>query len=151
MFRYSISIFLLLIGLFIYLLFRDITHPFYQWTSVLGLDDNVDFLRNRCSNLSLPVWAIYSLPDGLWMFSFVLLMMTIWDFQFKDDGLIWIVAAIVIGFIIEFTQMYFSKLGRFDWMDVVFLSIGAVLPLLFFKRKTNFELPFYNYKYFINE
>lgn len=144
-------LFPLLLGLFIYLVFRDSDNPFYKWASIIGASDNVDILKNLCSNLSLPLWFIYSLPDGLWMFSCVLLMMTIWDYQINDDGLIWIVAAIVIGFIIEFTQMYFSKFGRFDWMDVIFLSIGAVLPLLFFKRKTNFELPFYNYKYFINE
>lgn len=140
-----------MIGLFIYLFFREINNPFYKWASDLGLAESIDFVRNMCSNHRMPAWFIYSLPDGLWMFSFVLLILSIWDYKLNRDGIIWLSMAIVIGFIFEFTQLYFTHLGRFDWLDILFMGMGAIVPIILFADKTIIERLFLNNNNFSNE
>ncbi len=151
MFRYSIILLSLAAGLFIYLVWRDISSPFYHWASLLGFNPQVDFLRDALTGITVPSWVVYSLPDGLWMFSFILLMMTIWDFDLNRHSIFWIAVAIAIGFLIEITQMYFYVLGRFDWMDMFFLSLGATLPILVFSKKIKYDLPLINHKLCIHE
>lgn len=151
MLRYSISIFSLLIGLFIYLVFRDNTNPFYECAYRIGVAEKLDILRSLFSNLCMPAWFIYSLPDGLWMFSFVLLILSIWDYKLNRDAIIWLSIAIVIGFIFEFTQLYFTHLGSFDWLDILFMGVGAIVPVILFADKTIIECPFLNNNNFSNE
>lgn len=82
---YSLTLLSLLAGLFIYLVWREPSNPFYQWSIQLGLIQEVNSTRNLVANFQMPSWIVYSLPDGLWMFSFILFMMIIWDF--KTTGL----------------------------------------------------------------
>lgn len=144
MFKYLIILLSLVAGLFIYLVWRDISSPFYHWAANIGLASEVDFVRNHCSDIRMPSWFVYSLPDGLWMFSFVLTMMTVWGFDLNKNSIQWIGISIAIGFSIEVTQMYFSELGRFDWMDMFFISIGALLPIVFFLKKTTYDIHLIN-------
>ena len=70
----------LLIGGLIYIAFRTDSLLMFKWFSALSLDNIINELRLTTMKLSpsLPNWFLYSLPDGLWIFSYVALIMTIW-------------------------------------------------------------------------
>ena len=59
-------------GGMIYILFRNKKLYLFNWLKLIGLNHNVDFLRNLASSLKnyFPNWVFFSLPDGLWIYSF---------------------------------------------------------------------------------
>lgn len=136
--RYIVIIFSIALGMTIYLLFRHTTTSLYLLATKLGFSESIDNVRDYVSFLHFPAWFIYSLPDGLWMFSFVLLMMSIWDFRLTGPGKVWIYLSILLGITFEIFQAFVSRLGFFDWIDMIFIILGAVLPLLLFNNKNNF-------------
>jgi hypothetical protein len=130
----------LIIGLLIYLGWRDTSHPFYRRAASFGWASEIDGFRASVASFDMPEWFIYSLPDGLWMFAFVLFMMSLWDFKFYGLGRFWIIAAIIVGITFEIAQGFTFGMGSFDWIDLVWIIFGAVLPvLLFTKRNKSYE------------
>lgn len=68
-----------LTGGFIYLLYRSLTLRMFSWLKTLGLYQMVLSWRESLGLCHLPNWVIYSLPDGLWMGAYLLLMyMLLW-------------------------------------------------------------------------
>ena len=137
--RYALILFSLLAGLAIYLVCRHTSSPFYQWAVQLGYSGTVDSARSLLSSIHLPAWFIYSLPDGLWMFSFVLFMMAVWDFRFSGTAKIWILTSVCLGLSFEICQAFIKGMGAFDWMDMIFLSAGAFIPVLLFSKHKSYE------------
>lgn len=125
----------LLVGLMIYLGWRDTSHPFYRKAVSLGWASEVDHFRATAGSVAMPAWFVYSLPDGLWMFAFVLFMLVLWDFRFAGQGKFWIVVAMIAGISIEISQGLTSGMGSFDWVDMLWIMLGAVLPVLLFTNK----------------
>jgi len=140
--RYFLIIFALVLGLSIYLICRDIHTPFYNWTVLVGCSGIVDQARQLFSSTLFPDWFIYSLPDGLWMFAFVLFMMMVWDFRFEGIGKVWIISSVCMGISFEICQAFIKGMGAFDWMDMIFLSAGALLPILLFTKHKAYEKVF---------
>lgn len=126
----------LILGLLIYLGWRDTSHPFYRKAVALGWASEVDQFRAGIGSTDMPAWFIFSLPDGLWMFAFVLFMMVLWDFRFAGQGKFWILAAIITGISFEISQALTSVMGNFDWVDMAWIMVGAVLPVLLFTNKS---------------
>ena len=62
---------LLIVGL-LYILFRSTDLRMFKWFSFIGLDELIHLARETAFPLQklLPVWTYYSLPDGLWVYSF---------------------------------------------------------------------------------
>ena len=137
--RPFLIIFALVLGLFIYLIFRDQQNPFYIWAIQLGWSDTLNYIRAILVSEHIPAWFIYSFPDGLWMFAFVLFMMMVWDFRFEGIGKIWILSSVFLGITFEICQAFIKGMGAFDWMDMIFLSAGALLPILLFTKKNVYE------------
>ena len=74
-----------LIGLFIYILFRPDRIIMFDWFALLGIAESISDLReNSPSNSKVPSWIIYNLPDGLWVYSLTALMLIIWQ-DVKDN------------------------------------------------------------------
>ena len=72
-----LSIIFLFIGGLIYIIYRSLTLQMFVWLKHLGIYPSVISLRNeKC--LNLPNWVIYCLPDGLWMLSYLLIMLALW-------------------------------------------------------------------------
>ena len=65
------------IGGGIYLLWRSTTLLMFGWLKAIGLYDMV--LRLRPDD-KVDSWLVYSLPDGLWLFAYILLMGVLWRF-----------------------------------------------------------------------
>lgn len=125
-------LFPLFLGVGIYLLYRSRnlfyfnifkTHPLI-YNSVIYIRDIAWLYRKH-----LPLWTVYSLPDGLWIFSFgaaLLIDRVYYLFHFIIFTFIYI---FMIG--LEFIQKYFgghgTLIGTFDKLDILFFTLGYIL------------------------
>ena len=127
LFPISLAVTSLMLGCSIYLLSRDTSNFLYRFSVYTGFRSEVDFLREWIP--ALPSWFVYSLPDGLWMFSFSILILMIWDFHRTRKAMIWIALALSIGILLEGVQATTELGGSFDWRDLGFILFAPVLPL----------------------
>jgi hypothetical protein len=81
---------------------------------------------------NLPGWFLYSLPDGLWLFSYISVLLTVWNNNISKDNIYWILLVPIIAVFIEFGQLLSIVSGTFDMIDLTFYLIGAVSPILIF-------------------
>ncbi len=130
-------LFPLFLGIGIYLLYRSrdlfyfkLIHSTFLSKPILHIRDFAKLYRKLFST-----WVVYSLPDGLWLFSFgaTLLMDRIffyYDFVIFTCIYIWMIT-------LEFLQLYFgghgSMIGTFDTMDILFFTLGYLLIVLISK------------------
>ena len=128
------SIISLLIGGLLYLGYRSQELLMFRWTKCLKLDKIIGLWRYICSQHPLPKWAFYALPDGLWLFSYMLLIHTIWGEHIRQYRM-WVYTLPVIAITSELMQLVISSLGTFDMMDIICYS-GAIL---LFELKTRIE------------
>jgi hypothetical protein len=73
-------------------------------------------------------WFKYSLPDGLWLFSYTVLMLEIWKQRINKESLFWIFILPFIALFSEFLQLFKVIPGTFDFIDLIFYSLGTILP-----------------------
>jgi len=90
-----------------------------------------DFLQSLFSRISIPSWVIYSLPDALWMLALTLVVMMIWDFKLNRHSIPWIGGAFCAGILFEVGQSFHMIRGTFDFIDLISISIGALIPVSF--------------------
>ncbi len=104
----------LFIGGIIYLYTRSNNIYFLDWiSSFLIIPKKID----------LPNWIQYNLPDGLWTFASTNLMLIIWSYKISKKTILWIITPLIIGIFLEFTY------GTFDPIDLLYIFIGATLPI----------------------
>lgn len=127
----------LLLGGLIYILFRQETLQMFGWFDSINLLGIISELRELTIPMKkyLPEWFIYSLPDGLWVFSYVSGLMLVWDNHINKSNFFWIILIPFLSLSSEFVQFYNLIPGTFDLMDMTFYLIGAVLPIIIFKPK----------------
>lgn len=138
------SLFSLTLGTSIYILFRSSSLKVFSWLDLLGiniLDSNVRKFALSISK-NIPDWVLLSLPDGLWLFSYVCLMLYIWKNSVTIQNLFWISIIPVIALGSEIAQLFGLMQGTFDLMDLLLYMLGGVLPLLIFKNSINYKLKF---------
>lgn len=125
--KMAIGLFLLFCDCCIYLLFRSETLNIYQWCSEIGLVAFVESIRGVLGGWTLPAFAKYSLPDGLYCAAYILIIDAIWD---KQDGItkyffLSIVPAMAI--VIEILQYYGVVKGTFDVYDLICYAVPVLL------------------------
>lgn len=133
-----IGILMLVCGGFIYLLFRSKSLNIYIWCSVIGLADYIDFMRNATREWNVADFIRFSLPDGLYCASYILVMDAIWN---ERSGIIKcliisIVPIITIGS--EILQYFGIVKGTFDVYDLICYAIPLITYFIikFIKQKT---------------
>lgn len=138
------SLFSLFLGTTIYILFRSSTLKVFSWLDLLGINILDSNIRKSAMSVSdnIPDWVLLSLPDGLWLFSYVCLMLYIWKNSVTIQNLFWISIIPVIAVGSEIAQLFGLVLGTFDLMDLLLYMLGGVLPLLIFKNSINYKLKF---------
>lgn len=103
--------------------------PFEQ----MGMLDNIRYLR--ASHLfphieEAPGWVVYSLPDGMWLLSYLFAMESIWNNEGKHIRLlfVWIMPTAII--IHEFCQLMRLAKGTWDIKDFTSYIIAIIIYLL---------------------
>lgn len=114
---------LFLIGVSIYLLWRDEHLLIHRVIHGCRIDTFIAPLRRSAAEVYLPEWIRFALPDGLWTTSYILLI----DALVKRDYQ-WTSVIPLVGLISEIMQWIGWMPGTFDICDL----IAYVLPYLFY-------------------
>lgn len=124
----------IVIGSFIYIMFRQDTLLVFKWIDHVGLGSFIALIRERIT-LSLPAFVKYSLPDGLWAYAFAYTIYQIWQHSRKivTHSIIFGIPCIGIGS--EVLQIPHLIQGTFDFNDVIAYGLAAVLLYMISKQK----------------
>lgn len=140
-----ISIVALLSGSILYFFLRPPNFEYFQWVSSIDLDPWFGLTKKDPSSLSLlfPQWIIYSLPNGLWAFSYALLMMGIWYGSNSWLKYFWLASIPLLVFGFEILQFTETIRGTFCIQDILFgmagIIAGIILGRLGIKSKNHEE------------
>ncbi|MGL4687745.1 MAG: hypothetical protein ACRCVS_03555, partial [Fusobacteriaceae bacterium] len=128
-------VFPILLGFFIYLLFRSKSLFYFSFFKFMNIDGYITNFRELALSFrkSIPNWVIYALPDGLWIFSLGITLLYS-SFYFLQNFIIYTFTFLfMIGF--EFFQLHFGghgkTIGTFDTSDIYAFFIGYILALIF--------------------
>lgn len=128
-------------GILIYLLFRSESIIMFRWLFYLGIETPILFIRQYTLDLTsyVPDWIIYSLPNGLWAFSYSSIICFIW---LKNSSLIkylWLLTIPFMCFGYEALQYLEVITGTFCYQDLLlcFLGMsGGIFTAVIVRRKT---------------
>jgi hypothetical protein len=117
-----LSILSLVLGMCIYLLFRDMSNILlFEWLP------ETEFTKNVFMPLEPSVFfniLKYNLPDMLWFVSGILFLRFIWFCRFREQK-IYISCFYITGAVFEISQFSRKIPGTFDFLDLLFMGIGA--------------------------
>lgn len=118
----------LILSITIYLLFRPITLKGYNLLNPLLIKQLIG-LRSHFFNFSsiLPNWVIYSLPDGLWIYSFTNAMLLLFDN--KSLKILFASVPIIMAYMHELCQLVLSNYGTFDVNDLILYSFFYLIAI----------------------
>lgn len=132
-----LSVVSLLAGGWLYLLFRSKTLLMFKWMEELRLLDLINNMRAEVSSDEIPQFVIYALPDGLWVFSYILIVSAVWDFHFKAS-VCYVLIIPTIALLSEFGQIFDIVPGTFDIADIASYFIATFLGILLTKQINNY-------------
>lgn len=129
-------IFPLILGAFIYVSFRSLSIRLFNWFKLANLDFLISFVRETFYPIKkyLPQWVYFSIPDGLWVYSFSSALIILWSDQFRY-GKFWLIIPLLFGAFIELAQKIKIFPGTFDIIDFTFSIIALALSIIILKPK----------------
>jgi hypothetical protein len=129
----------LFIGGYIYILFRASSLILFRWIESLGGGSIIAVLQEKTIPFSetLPKWVLFSLPDGLWLFSYVCFALYVWQNSLTKSALLWVFILPTLAILHEFAQLFHVINGTFDLIDLLFYCIATALPFALFRKRIN--------------
>lgn len=123
------------IGITIYLFFRTNTLLVFKWANFFGLLEIIGVIRSYTLQLVniIPDFILYSLPDGIWVYSATIMFLILWHKCTNNWYKIsWILLPLLCSMIAEILQ-YFSIIeGTFCIVDICFNIAFFFLSLSLF-------------------
>jgi hypothetical protein len=120
------------IGSFIYIVFRKNTLLVFTWISFFDLGGFVNVLRSFFGEYKkyIPDFILYSLPDGLWVYSGTVLFLRIWRHEKNSfSKYFWILLPFAVSILMEFSQLFNLIRGTFCFNDVLFIIFLFIIPI----------------------
>ncbi|QHC83880.1 hypothetical protein AS589_03275 [Empedobacter brevis] len=116
----------------IYVLFRTSTLFLFKWIDFLNLEAIVFKFRNNFNFIInyLHPSILYSLPDALWLFSFINMIMLL---NYKSKYF-YLLVPLCFSFVPEFLQYFKLFKGTFDILDIIYCLIFLIFNLLIFLK-----------------
>lgn len=126
----------LFLGGLLYISFRSLTLKMFTWFKYVGIENYILDLRHEILNLKLylPQWIYFSLPDGLWVYSFTSALIIFWDNDFEKVKY-WLLIPFITGILIEILQGFKLFPGTFDFLDLTFSALGLLLSKIIINYK----------------
>ena len=112
--RMALAILFFIVGGVIYVSYRVKSLYMFNWFNILGLDNYVDYLRSNIGAYRIPNFVKYSLPDGLWLFAYFLVIKTIYGTEMSKVAIISYSALPLIAIGSEILQIFNLVPGVFD-------------------------------------
>lgn len=128
--EWIIATILLLIGCTIYLLFRPQNLLMFKIIEELGFMPNIVSLRMYVNPNCFPDFIIYSLPAGLWIASYFMMMYLTTKGYTRKSRLMLTLPLPITAIVLEFMQLLGLYIGTFDAYDLICYT----LPLIFFVK-----------------
>lgn len=125
----SLAIVLLIFGGFIYVVFRSEDLLMFNWFRSLGLNSVVIKLRDSYGLMNIHDWVKYNIPAGLWLFSYMLIIDSIWENGYNSTYKFFITILPVFAIISEVMQFFQILPGTFDIMDMIIYVFAIFLFL----------------------
>jgi len=131
----------LVVGALIYILFRTSSLLVFSWIDLLGLSNIVTDARQLVSPFLkyLPKWVLFSLPDGIWVFSFTFAIFYIWhNSKLKRGMYFWIILPLLLSISGEIGQWLQLVEGTYCHTDVIAYLISWLIAIslsLFYRVK----------------
>lgn len=121
----------LFIGGLLYIFFRDQSLRMFRWFGQLGLSEYMRDIRASVYPMAryVPDWAVYSLPDGLWVYSFSSAHHMLWKGNRAALGF-FLMMAMIFGCGAEAMQALGLVSGTFDWTDFIFCLSAVLLSII---------------------
>ena len=126
-----LSVLLLFAGGMIYLNFRPHTLQMFSWLKFIGAENlfRQKEFKNDSEFLS---FLIFSIPNGLWSLSAIILFGEIWQ-ESKKSFLFYTVLFSSANILFEILQLFRWISGTFDYLDILVLLISVILGILIYK------------------
>jgi len=124
------SLISLVIGMGIYLFFRNTNMLLFKWIPKLQIFKDVYIPTKQSFFTSI---LKYNLPDTLWFLSGIFFLRFIWFYKFKEQN-VYVICFFLMGVVFEISQLSDSIPGTFDFLDLLFLGIGAFVESLLYKK-----------------
>ena len=105
----------------------------FRWIESLGLNEYLDRLRETVSGITLNHITLYSLPDGLWLASYIIVVNTIVSKENKKNLLFWSFLLPVISITFEILQIPGIIPGVFDVFDLICYIVPLLIYLIYLK------------------
>lgn len=123
----------LIIGGFLYILFRSTNLILFSWLKNFGLGNIILSVRNHTSffKLYLPQSVYFSLPNALWLYSFSSALLICWNGKIN----LWLLIPFFSGILVEIGQSLKIFPGTFDFIDLTFACISLSLSIIIIKLK----------------
>lgn len=121
------------LGGLIYISFRSKTLRMFSWIEFIGLEAQIFNLREHTIPFkqSLPTWFYFSLPDGLWIYSFTSALLILSSGRLNY----WISVPVLTGIFVEIAQGLKIFPGTFDLLDLAFSSLALLLSIIIINQK----------------
>lgn len=125
--KIMLSLVILLLGGLVYVIYRDKSLLMFDWFNAIGIGNEIDGLRGLFQGEGIYGWVKYSLPDGLWIFSYMFLVDAIWNGSKSISSFIFIYSLPIFALLSEFLQYFGLLTGVFDWIDVASYLFAILL------------------------
>jgi len=125
------SIISLILGMCIYLFFRDLNNMI-----LFKFIPKPEFANNILIQLKPSIFSYvlkFNFPYMLWFLSGILFMRFIWFYNHKAQK-IYVICLYCIGSIYVLCKLSQQFPGTFDWLDLLFMGIGAFIEGLLYKK-----------------
>jgi len=123
------SLISVVIGIGIYILFRNTNMLLFQWIPILNFINNIYFPMEHSIFSSI---LLFNLPDALWFLSGLFFIRFLWFYNGRWQKK-YILCFYLIAIIIETTQIFDFIPGTFDIYDLLFIGIIAFVEGLLYK------------------
>ena len=107
----------------------------FRWVESLGLNEYIDRLRDMVSGITLNHITLYSLPDGLWLASYIIVVNTIVSKENTKNLLFWSFLLPVIAITFEILQIPGIIPGVFDVFDLICYIVPLLIYLIYLKHE----------------
>lgn len=126
-FKVLTSIVVLFIGGLIYLGWRTGNLVMFQLIEKWGMSDYLKSFRDISTNYSIYEWIKYSMPDGLWLFSYMFLIDTVWGNHKCISYYIFLWTLPAAAILSELLQFITIVPGTFDFIDLSCYILAVVV------------------------
>ncbi|MBQ9641250.1 MAG: hypothetical protein IJV06_06795 [Bacteroidaceae bacterium] len=132
---------LLLCGGAVYVLFRPDTLLLFRAIDWFSLTAQTNHWREATSESALPEWFIYSLPAGLWVTAYILIVDAIHHSSSRRVKLCTASFIPLLGLLSEILQGCGWLPGTFDWLDLAayLIPLAIYSHIIYNKRTWNLQ------------